>query len=229
LPAGQPTPPTTGRTTLTAPVSHEPTTRRLLDGTEIELREVTPDDKAAIAEGFARLSPESRYRRFFAARDRLSAADLRYLTEVDHRDHEAVIASTPDGAPVGVARYVRGDDPDTAEVAVAVVDDRQGQGAGTALLERLTERAAENDVKRFVALVLQENADALELFRAVSGDEAAPTRTEEGYLKLVIDVPSGPVAGSTLGQALRSAASGRVVIHPWRLIKERLQQNRPDR
>jgi hypothetical protein len=40
------------------------------------------------------------------------------------------------------------------------------------------------------------------------------------------------VRGTALGRALRTAAAGRVVIHPWRLIKERLQamqQNRPDR
>jgi len=201
----------------------------LLDGTEITLREVEPDDKDAIAAGFAGLSPESRYRRFFAVRDRLSAADLRYLTEVDHRDHEAVIASDPDGGPVGVARYVRSDEPDSAEVAVAVVDDFQGKGAGTALLERLIERADENGVRHFVALVLEENAEALELFQSISEEDAAPERTDEGYLKLVIDVPSGPVHGTSLGQALRSAASGRVDIHPWRLIKERLQQSRPDR
>jgi GNAT superfamily N-acetyltransferase len=215
---------------VTAQVSHEPTTRTLNEGSEITLREVRPDDKDAIAAGFARLSPESRYRRFFASRDRLSAVDLRYLTEVDHNDHEAVLASGPDGEPVGVARYVRADDPETAEVAVAVVDDWQGRGAGTALLERLIERADENGVRRFVALVLQENSEALELFRSMSDEDGAtPERTEEGYLKLVIDVPSGSVPGTPLGRALRSAASGRVAIHPWQLIKERLQQNRPDR
>jgi GNAT superfamily N-acetyltransferase len=195
----------------------------LLDGSTIELREVRASDKPAIAEAFARLSPESRYRRFFSARDRLSPSDLRYLTEVDHRDHEAVIAFDRSGETVGVARYVRDDDPHSAEVAVAVVDEWQGKGAGTALLERLTERASECGVERFVALVLQENAEALDLFRSISGERSAPTRTPEGYLELVIEVPDGEVHGTPLGRALRSAASGRVDIHPWRLIKERLQ------
>ena len=207
---------------MTGPVSHAPTRRELHDGSVIELREVRADDKDAIAAGFARLSPESRYRRFFSAVDRLSPADLRYLTEVDHRDHEAVIAFDEGGGTVGVARYVRGDDA-SAEVAVVVGDEWQGKGAGTALLERLTERAAENGVERFVALVLQENDEAIELFRSISGDDSTPARTPEGYLELVIEVPAGKVHGTALGRALRSAASGRVVIHPWRLIKERLQ------
>ena len=214
---------------MTPPVSHEPARHELLDGSAIELREVMPTDKDAIASGFDKLSPESRYRRFFSARDRLSAADLRYLTEVDHVDHEAVIAFDDAGETVGVARYVRGDDPDTAEVAVVVADDWQGKGAGTALLERLTARAAENGVERFVAIVLQDNAEALDLFRSISSDGGSPTRTPEGYLELVIEVPDGAVHGTALGRALHSAAIGNLSIHPWRVLKRRLKQTRVDR
>ncbi len=96
---------------MSAEVSHEPTTRELLDGSRIDLREVRADDKQAIADGFSRLSPESRYRRFFSARDRLSPSDLRYLTEVDHRDHEAVIAfdepATRSASPATSAATIR--------------------------------------------------------------------------------------------------------------------------
>ncbi len=208
---------------MAAAVPHKPSRRELGDGSIIELREVRPDDKQGIAAGFDRLSPESRYRRFFSSLDRLSATDLAYLTEVDHHDHEAVIGFDPDGNTVGVARYVRGDEPDTAEVAVVVLDDWQGIGAGTALLERLTERAAENGVKRFVALVLQENSEAIELFRSIDAESSGPKRTPDGYLELVLEVPPGPVPGTALGRALRTAATGRVVIHPWQLIKDRLQ------
>ena len=42
--------------------------------------------------GFERLSPESRYRRFLAPMPELSEAAVRYLTEIDHHDHEAMIA-----------------------------------------------------------------------------------------------------------------------------------------
>lgn len=216
---------------MAAAVSHKPTRRELRDGSVVELREVRPEDKDALAEGFARLSPESRYRRFFSSMDRLSPTDLAYLTEVDHHDHEAVIALDLDGGPVGVARYVRGYEPDTAEVAVVVVDDWQGRGAGTALLERLGERASENGVKRFAALILQENAEAIELFRSIAPDATDPHRTPDGYLELMLEVPEGRVPGTPLGRALQSAAAGRIDIHPWRLIKKRLQelQSRPDR
>ncbi|HET6831487.1 MAG TPA: GNAT family N-acetyltransferase [Solirubrobacterales bacterium] len=207
---------------MAAAVSHKPSRRELRDGSIIELREIRSDDKAALAAGFDRLSPESRYRRFFTPLERLTETDLAYLTEVDHHDHEAVIGFDLDGQPVGVARYVRGYEQEIAEVAVVVVDDWQGKGAATALLERLAERAAENGVERFVALILQENAEAIELFRSVA-ETTGPRRTPDGYLELEIEVPSGPVPGTPLGRALRTAAAGRVAFHPWRLIRARLQ------
>jgi RimJ/RimL family protein N-acetyltransferase len=208
------------------------------DGSRIVLREVRPADRGAIQAGFERLSPESRYRRFFTAMSRLSEADLTYLTDVDHHDHEAVVAFDREGGPVGVARYVRVDPAEEAEVAVAVVDDWQGRGAGTALVERLVQRARENGIERFVATVLAENEDALELFRSLSPSDPEPRPGEPGQVELVIDLPHDGVAGTLLGRALKAAASGRVVIHPWQLVKRRLQaiyegrpgrENRPDR
>jgi GNAT superfamily N-acetyltransferase len=210
----------------------------LKDGSTIFLREVRPTDRGAIEAGFEGLSPESRYRRFFTAMSRLSDADLTYLTDVDHHDHEAVIAFDGEDGPVGVARYVRVDPPEEAEVAVAVIDAWQGKGAGTALVERLVQRARENGIERFVATVLAENEDAIDLFRGLSPSDPRPRRGDPGQVQLVIDLPADGVEGTLLERALRAAASGRVVIHPWRLIKERLQaiyegrpgrENRPDR
>jgi hypothetical protein len=41
-------------------------------------------------------SDDAVYRRFLSLRGRLSEAELRYITEVDHRDHEALLAFDPD-------------------------------------------------------------------------------------------------------------------------------------
>jgi hypothetical protein len=70
-------------------------TVRLRDGSRVLIRPIEPDDRAALAEGFERLSAESRYRRFFAPMPRLRERDLDYLTRVDHRDHEALVAVEP--------------------------------------------------------------------------------------------------------------------------------------
>ena len=54
------------------------------------IRPVRPADDGLLAEGFARLSDRSRRMRFLGPKEALSAAELRYFTDVDHRDHEAL-------------------------------------------------------------------------------------------------------------------------------------------
>ena len=122
----------------------------LRDGSKVLIRQVQPADAQLLADGFARLSPQSRRMRFLARKDQLSVAELRYLTDVDHHDHEALGAlDQADGRGVGVARYVRdSDDPHAAEIAVTIVDDWQGRGLGTELLTRLSARARSEEIGR---------------------------------------------------------------------------------
>ena len=84
---------------------------------------------------------------------------------MDHHDHEALIAIEPEsGEPVGVARYVRDPaQPQVAEAALAVVDEWQHRGVGTALLRHLIARARQEDVRRFRASVLGDNQAMLSL------------------------------------------------------------------
>ena len=194
-------------------------------GLELLLRPLRPDDKRRIAQAFERLSPETRYRRFFAPLPRLSEQDLRYLTEVDHHDHEALAAVNPEnGAIVGVARYVRSDDPTEAEVAVAVGDPWQGRGVATALLQRLVARAREEGIDHFVALVMSDNTDALELFRHLAPGGSHTRRSASGHTELVMALPDPERFGeSTLGRALRAAAGG-LRINPWPILRDRISR-----
>lgn len=199
----------------------------LTDGGQIVIRPIRPDDKDAIASGFDRLSERSRYRRFFAPLERLSAADLRYLTEVDHHGHEALIAHDKEtGESLGVARFVVSDDPDCAELAVTVVDDWQHRGVATALLERLIERARAEGVRRFIALVLGENDDAIELFHSLAPAAAGPRRSASGHLEIVIDIPpeGEPLSETRIGEALRETAEHRLTINPWRVLKQAIRR-----
>jgi len=92
----------------------------LRDGSTVLIRQVRGTDAPLLADGFARLSARSRQLRFLGPKKMLSAAELRYLTHVDHHDHEAIGAlSLAEGRGVGVARYIRdADDPGGAEIAV---------------------------------------------------------------------------------------------------------------
>ena len=194
-------------------------------GLEILVRPIRPDDKRLLATAFERLSPETRYRRFFAPLQRLSGQDLRYLTEVDHHDHEAIAAVNPEnGAIVGVARYVRTEEPTEAEVSVVVGDPWQGHGVATALLRELVRGARAAGIDHFVALVMSDNEEAMELFRHLAPTSATTRRSASGHTELVMDLPHPDRIGeSSLGGALRAAASG-LRIHPWQVIRDRIRR-----
>jgi len=202
----------------------------LPDGTELLVRQLRPSDKRLLAEGFERLSPESRYRRFFRPLDRLSTRDLDYLTEIDHRDHEALAAiDAQTGDLVAVARYVRGAEPQLAEVSVVVGDPWQRRGVATLLLERLVERARAAGITHFVALVMDENKEALRLFEHRVPGGARPRRSASGHLELLIELPEpGSLPDSTLGRVLRAVARTAVVVNPYRVTRDAIRRVRRD-
>ena len=184
----------------------------LRDGSQVDIRPVRPTDKQLLCDGFARLSPESRYRRFLVPMPRLSARLLRYLTEIDHHDHEALGAlEAGSGEPIGIARYVRSEHgSDSAEVAVAVVDDWHGRGVATALLVRLAERAREEGIVRFTATCQAGNAEALELV----GDLGATSTPGSDPVLVETQVELPDLGTRTLAELLRAAAGRRLVFRP---------------
>jgi RimJ/RimL family protein N-acetyltransferase len=155
----------------------------LHDGSSVMINPVRSADAPLLADGFERLSARSRMTRFLSPKKQLSARELRYFTDVDHHDHEALGAvSVADGRGVGVARYVRdADDPQAAEIAVTIVDEWQGRGMGTLLLTRLTRRARQEGITRFTALVADGNEPVMRLLRRVSS-EIVPVGREPGAM-----------------------------------------------
>jgi GNAT superfamily N-acetyltransferase len=153
------------------------------------IRPISPDDKQRLADGFHRLSERSRYRRFLSPRERLSAAELRYFTDVDHHNHEALIAIDPNNDEgVGVARYVRSNsEPRSAELAVAVVDDWQGRGVGGRLAAALSDRARAEGITSFTALVLADNRLMLNLLHDLG--HVRVVHSELGTVELTVDLP----------------------------------------
>ncbi|MFZ2012738.1 MAG: GNAT family N-acetyltransferase [Nocardioides sp.] len=137
------------------PVRRFPPASRLT----VVVRQARSGDSALLADIFDGLSPASRLSRFLVPKWRLTAAELHYFTDVDHHEHEAVIALTRLRAePVGIARFVRHrDDPTSAEVAVEVVDEWQGRGVGSLLGRHLAARARGEGVARFTALMSADN------------------------------------------------------------------------
>jgi RimJ/RimL family protein N-acetyltransferase len=174
---------------LAVALSVERVDLRLRDGTELLIRPIRADDKALLARGMAALSPRSARLRFLAPKDHLTLAELRYLTEIDHVDHYALIAVLADDpcSMAGVGRWVRDiEHPDAAEVAVVVGDCLQGKGLGTALGEALADAARARAIARFTAIMLPENTAAQRLFAHISG--RLSTRLDGGTYELVADL-----------------------------------------
>jgi GNAT superfamily N-acetyltransferase len=184
---------------------------RLADGTELLVRPIRPDDKAALAAAFERLGPESRYTRFLAPMGSLSESQLKYLTEVDHHDHEALVAIEAEtGEGVGVARFVRlADDPQAAEFAVTVVDDWQGRGIGTALLALLADRARDEGIERFRGLMLARNQPVQDLVKMFGRPRVVDR--QPGTVEVEVDLPPAG-AGEELTAMLRAAARGETAL-----------------
>ena len=169
------------------------------------VRPIEPDDKGLLAAGFDQLSDRSRYNRFLAPTDHLTKAMLRYFTEVDHHDHEALIAIHPDTREaVGVARYVRAtDDPTRAEAAITVADAWQGKGVGSLLLDLIAGRARAEGLTHFRAMVLATNRQMLELLESLGPLEVVSR--EQGAVEFEAPLP-GYGVGPGLRGMLRAAA-----------------------
>jgi GNAT superfamily N-acetyltransferase len=196
---------------------------KLRDGGQVTLRPLAAGDREGIRRAFDRLSPESRYRRFFVSLRELSDGLLDVLTDVDHDNHEALVGFDPEsGEIVGVARYVRmPEQPQRAEASVAVVDDWQGRGLGRELLERLVTRAREEGVLRFVAFIQADNRRAVEVM-----SHLGPTTTSSrgDLVELDIELPKHGI-GAPLATALRAAAGTLLEVQPlaervWRRARD---------
>ncbi len=184
---------------------------RLKDGTRCHIRPIGHDDPDLLNACFAGLSPASRRLRFFGAKQVLTAADLAYLTAADGRDHLAFAAialdrNGRDGEVLGAARCIRSaPGSETAELAMAVVDQAQGKGVGTALLDHLTEAAREQGIRRFHCEVLADNEGMRTLASRLGGQASW---LDDGAVKYDCALPE-----SASPQTVEPVAAGRAPRH----------------
>jgi GNAT superfamily N-acetyltransferase len=139
----------------------------LPDGRRVEIRALRPEDRAEFIRIVERSSALSIYRRFFRLKRYFSEQEIDYFTKIDFIKHVALVAVVAESdrpAIVGGGRYVV-IEPDTAEIAFAVIDQYQRQGLGGALLNHLIAIARAAGLKRLAADVLAENAPMLALLK----------------------------------------------------------------
>jgi GNAT superfamily N-acetyltransferase len=160
----------------------------LRDGTRIRVRALVPTDRALIADAFERLSPRSRFLRFFSPQPRLSRRMLDALMAVDHDGHVALIA-LHEATGVGVVRYVRDrENPARADLAITVVDAFQGRGLGRALMAEMIEVAAQRGIRELTLDIHPDNHVMTALVRSLGVSLAY----RDGAMTGVLEVRAAP-------------------------------------
>jgi RimJ/RimL family protein N-acetyltransferase len=152
----------------------------LANGTQVQVREIQPEDAPALQRLVGRLSEQSIHLRFFGPMDELSDKKARHFAEVDGEDQYALVALDPEdeGEIVAVVRYDREGGTDRAEYAALVEDRLQGRGLGLGLTHALIQAARERGVRDFEALVLPENRGMIRLLSEL--DLPEDVRREDG-------------------------------------------------
>ena len=163
----------------------------LPDGAEVLIRPIRADDKRLLEEGLGRLSDESVQRRFLSPKRSFTRTELRYLTEVDGRNHVAFVVEDPNETErrlIAVARFVRlVGDPEAAEAAIVVADNWQGRRLGTLLVTRLAAEARRVGIRRFTATMAADNGPAHRLMARLT-EHLEQHHVGGGVDELVLDL-----------------------------------------
>lgn len=147
----------------------------LSDGVTAHFRLLAGRDRELLQHGYAHLSEESRYQRFMTSLEELPEHYLDHLTAMDNEDHLAIVALRIDelGREIdglGVVRYFRDrDQPNSAEIAITIVDELQGSGLGSMLFALCGAAAWERNVDRLHAELLPGNDAMRGLARRFGG------------------------------------------------------------
>lgn len=192
---------------MIAPTSLPTATVSSARGHEFQARPIHPDDKPMLIGAFQRLSERTRFNRFLAPADRLSSAQLAYLTELDFRDHVAW-GLLDDGDPVAVARFIRlPEDPASADFAVTVMDEYQGRGVGPLMIQILAVAARARGVTKLHFDVLAENTPMLKVLARMGADVVDETGDVVHATLAVKSIPAPDVRSGDLGALLEAARS----------------------
>lgn len=192
----------------------------LPSGIPVLVRHVGPADAPRLKDGFRLISSLAR-RRHFPGDDirELGAEQLKALEQVDQKNYCIWGALNPakvEEPGIGIARYRRiEEEPSAADVAITILDQYQGTGAGLLLHACLHYTAAHNKIRHFYYDVAGENQRFIRhlqhLGAEFQGRVLGMTRLRMPVYARALSVPQYSAAGFKFSQAMRRVSSGRPV------------------
>ncbi|MGH8521095.1 MAG: GNAT family N-acetyltransferase [Gammaproteobacteria bacterium] len=138
-----------------------------LDGRQVLVRPIRPEDEPLFKDFLARISPEDIHFRFFHMVRDLPHTELARFTQIDYEREMSFIATAADGAgrgeSLGEVRAVADPDNIRAEFAIMVRSDMQRHGLGNALLEKMIRYCRSRGTGELIGEVLSGNERMLAL------------------------------------------------------------------
>lgn len=192
----------------------------LPSGIPVLVRHVGRADAPRLKEGFRLISSLAR-RRHFPGDDlqELGEEQLKLLAQVDQKNYciwGALNPAKPDEPGIGIARYRRlAEEPSAADVAITVLDQYQGSGAGLLLHACLHYTAAHNRIRYFYYEVARENERFIRHLKSLGAEHVGRvvgvTRLRMPVYARALRVPVYNPSGFKFSQAMRKVTAGRAV------------------
>jgi acetate---CoA ligase (ADP-forming) len=135
----------------------------LRDGTTVRLRRAVAEDKAMLEQFLNSLSEETVSLRFLE-----SPADRRALLRqvLPGPDNYVLVAIKDDGVIVGHSAYYKSS-AESAEVGLTILDEYQGKGLGTIMVEKIARAANLAGIFVFETIISWENTRMVKMVRSM--------------------------------------------------------------
>ncbi|MFT5721550.1 MAG: acetyltransferase [Motiliproteus sp.] len=168
----------------------------LKSGRQVTIRPIRGEDEPNHLEMFKRLSPESIRLRYFYSRGAPNHDELASWTQIDYNREMAFIVSAPrlDGKPgeetLGVVRASTDADNVSAEFAVVMLDELQGEGLGALLMQKMIDYCRSRGTLRLMGTTMTTNLGMQRLARKLGFDNAYNSEEEAIEMILQLNEPT---------------------------------------
>jgi acetyltransferase len=171
------------------------TTWILKDGRSVLLRPIKPEDEPLWEEMFESFSDESIHYRFFQILKETSHETRVRYCNIDYDREIAIVSEINEKGRrkiLGVARVSLEPDRKTGEIAFIVVDQYQGAGLGTKMVDHVLEICKDMGVEKVYAIMLPDNFRAINLMKKMGFTISYAEDGVKGTLDLKEEETGGP-------------------------------------